>query len=125
MFILEFARRTSTGANGRNELCEQGFNTRRSEITKEEFSADVYSGGKVDLVRVFSVFLLNDYGLGNQFIEIVHGKTGEDFLLNELRLFRMEMLEPDGIFQITKGCFDPPSHGVKLFQLRRRKTVSV
>ena len=125
MLILEFTRGTSTVTNRRNKLREQGFHTRRSEITKEEFSANMYSGRKIDLVRIFSAFLLNDYGLGNQFIEIVHGKTGEDFLLNKLRLFCVEMLEPDGIFQITKRSFDSPSHGVKLFQFRRRKAVSV
>lgn len=109
MLILEFTRGTSTGTNGRNKLREQGFHTRRSEITKEEFSANMYSGRKIDLVRIFSAFLLNDYGLGDQFIEIVHGKTGEDFLLNKLRLFCVEMLEPDGIFQITKRSFDDQS----------------
>ena len=92
MLIFQLTRRITTGANGRNELQEQGFNTRRSEIGQEEFSANVYSGGKIDLVSIFSVFLMNDYGLGNQFIEIVHGKTGEDFLMDELRLFCMEML---------------------------------
>ena len=62
----------------------------------------MYSGREIDLIGVFSVFLLNDYGLGNQFIEVVHGKAGKDFLVNELHLFCVKMLETDSIFQLAK-----------------------
>ena len=72
-------------------------------------SANMYGGRKIDLVGIFSVFLLNDYGLGNQFIEVVHGKAGKDFLVNELHLFCVKMLETDGIFQFTERCFNPPA----------------
>jgi len=46
--------------------------------------------GKCDLIGIFSV-LVNDYGLGNHFTEVVHGKLGKDFLENELHLFCVEM----------------------------------
>lgn len=107
MFILELTRGTSTGTNGRNKLREQGFHTRRSEITKEEFSANMYSSRKIDLVSIFSVFLMNDYGLGNQFIEIVHGKASKDFLLNELRLFCVEIWSPTVYFNSRKEVSIP------------------
>ena len=45
----------------------------------------MYSSRKVDLVGIFSAVLMNDYRQGNQFIEVVHGKAGKDFLMNELR----------------------------------------
>ena len=73
-------------------------------ILKKEFSA---------LVNIFSVFLIIDYGFGNQFIEFVHGKASKDFLMNKLRLFRMAMLETNNIFQFTKRSFDFPSHSAK------------
>ena len=59
-------------------LRKQGFHPRWREITQEELSANMYGGREIDLVGIFSVFLLDDYGLGNQFIEVVHGKTGKD-----------------------------------------------
>ena len=52
----------------------------------------MYSSGEIDLIGMFSAILLNDYGLGNQFIEVVHSEAGKDFLVDELHLFRVEML---------------------------------
>ena len=98
LFRLELTGPTPTGANGRNMLRKQGFNLRWREITQEELSANMYSGREIDLIGIFSVFLLNDYGLGNQFIEVVHSKAGKDFLVNELHLFCVEMLESNGVF---------------------------
>ena len=65
-------------------------------------SANVYGGGKIDLVSIFSAFLMDDYGLGNQFIKVVHGKAGKNFLMNELRLFSVEMLQTNGVFQFAE-----------------------
>lgn len=93
-------------------LRKQGFHPRWREITQEELSANMYGGREIDLVGIFSIFLLNDYGLGNQFIEVVHGKSGKDFLVNELHLFCVKMLEPDGVFQFTERGFNPPAHGI-------------
>ena len=109
---LELTRPTPTGANGRNMLRKQGFHPRWREITQEELSANMYGGREIDFIGIFSVFLLNDYGLGNQFIEVVHSKAGKDFLVNELHLFCVEMLEPNGIFQLSKRGFNPPTHGI-------------
>ncbi len=106
-------------------LRKQGFHPRWRESEQEELSANMYSGREVDLVGIFSVFLLNDYGLGNQFIEVVHGKAGKDFLVNELHLFCVKMLETDGIFQFTERCFNPPAHGIELFQFNRRKVIGI
>ena len=106
-------------------LRKHGFNTRWREITQEELSANMYGGREIDFVSIFSVFLLNDYGLGNQFIEVVHGKSGKDFLVNELHLFCVKMLEPDGVFQFTERCFNPPAHGIELFQFNRRKVIGI
>lgn len=112
LFGLWLTGPTPTGANGRNMLRKQGFNERWREIPKKELSANMYSGGDIDLVKVFSVFLLNDYGLGNQFIEVVHGKTGKDFLANELRLFCVKMLKANGVFEFTERSFNAPAHSI-------------
>ena len=61
----------------------------------------------------------------NQFIEVVHGKAGKDFLVNELHLFCVKMLETDGIFQFTERGFNPPAHSIELFQFIRRKFISI
>ena len=79
-------------------LRKQGFNEGWRDIPKEELSANMYSGREIDLIGVFSAFLLNDYGLGNHFIEIVHSKPGKDFLADELHLFCVEMLEANRVF---------------------------
>ena len=125
LFRLELTRPTPTGANGRNMLRKQGFNTRWREITQEELSANMYGSREIDLIGIFSVFLLNDYGLGNQFIEVVHGKAGKDFLVDELHLFCVEMLEPHGVFQFTERGFNPPTHSVEFPQFLWRKAASV
>ena len=125
LLSLELTRPTPTGANGRNMLRKQGFHPRWREITQEELSANMYGGREIDLVGIFSVFLLNDYGLGNQFIEVVHGKAGKDFLVNELHLFCVEMLEADGIFQFAERSLNSPAHGIELFQFNRRKVIGI
>ena len=73
-------------------LRKQGFNEGWRDIAEEELSANMYSSRGIDLIGIFFATLLNDYGLGNQFIEVVHSETGKDFLVDELHLFRMEML---------------------------------
>ena len=73
-------------------LRKQGFNEGWRDIPKEELSANMYGSREIDLINVFSVFLLNDYGLCNHFIEVVHGETGKDFLADELHLFCVKML---------------------------------
>ena len=73
-------------------LRKQGFNEWWRNIPKKELPANVYSGGEIDLIGMFPAILLNDYGLGNQFIEVIHGETGKDFLVDELHLFCVKML---------------------------------
>ena len=47
--------------------------------------------GEIDLVGVFLLFLLDDYGLGNQLAEVEHSKLCKDFLMNEVHLFRVQL----------------------------------
>ena len=81
----------SAGANGRNVLHKQGFNIRWRDIPQEEFETNMYCVGEIYLIGMFSLPLLNDYGLGNQFAEVVHGEFCKDFLVNELHLFCVQM----------------------------------
>ena len=85
--LRELARVTSAGSNWRNEPQKQSFDIRWSKFSKKEFEANMYGIRKINLVVKFFLSLLNDYGTGNQFTEVVHGKLGKDFLENELRLF--------------------------------------
>ena len=60
---------------------------------------------------LFSRFL-NDYVRGNQFTEIVHGKSGIYLLSDVLHLFALEQTQTNGIFQLTEGSFDAPAQMV-------------
>lgn len=50
------------------------------EFSKKELAANKYSVGKRNRINVFSFPLVDDYGLGNQFTEVVHNEFSEDFL---------------------------------------------
>ena len=86
-FNRELPRIFSTGANGRNKPQKQGFNNGWRDIPTEELQTNMCSIREVDLVGKLFTGLKNDYGLGNQFTEVVHGKLSKDFLENELHLF--------------------------------------
>ena len=73
-------------------LRKQGFNEGWRDIPEKELPTNMYSNGEIDLIGKFSAILLNNYGLSNQFIEVVHGETGKNFLVDELHLFRVKML---------------------------------
>ena len=45
------------------------------------------SGGRADFVIISSVIFMNDYVRGNQFREVVHNETSEDFLKDVVHLF--------------------------------------
>ena len=62
----------TTGTNGRNILLEQGFNIRWMDFSKKERKTNVYSIREIDFVVMLSLSLQNDYGLGNQFAEVIH-----------------------------------------------------
>lgn len=69
----------------------------------------MYGLGKVDLVDILCVTLLNDYGRGNHHGEVVHNQLCEDFLRNVLHLFCVKIEQPDSIFQLAKGSFNSPA----------------
>ncbi len=81
----------SAWSNWRNKLHKHGFNIRWGGILKEEFKANVYSVREINLIGMFSLALLNDYGVCDQFAEVVHSELCKDFLENELHLFCVEM----------------------------------
>ena len=62
----------SAGANGRNIFHKHSFNNWWRDILPEKIKTNMYSVRKVHLIGIFFLFLLNDYGLGNQFTEVVH-----------------------------------------------------
>ena len=84
----------------------------------------MYSSGEVDQVGKFRIALLNDYGRGNQFREVVHGKFRKDFLVDVLHLFCVEVDEAKGVFELTEGSFNSPSSGVEEYKLGGWESVS-
>ena len=81
----------------------------------------MYGGRKVGFVRVLFVALLDDYVRGNQFGEIVHDEPCEDFLEDVLHLFSMEVQKAQSVLKRAKRGFNAPTHGIEIFQFRRRK----
>ena len=81
----------------------------------------MYSSREVDRIGILSAAVLNDYGRGNQFREVVHSELGEDLLVNVLHFFCVEMNEAKGIFELTEGSLDPPTSGIKTLELSGRE----
>ena len=85
----------------------------------------MYSCGKVCLVNILSAFILNDYMRGNQFTEVVHGKSGKNLLGNVLHLFTLEQTQTNGVFELTEGGFNAPTQMVELLQLFCREDIRI
>ena len=69
-------------------LCvKHGFKNGWRDISKEELSANMYCIREINLIGMRFLCLLDDYGLCNQFAEVVHGELGKNLLENELHLF--------------------------------------
>ena len=63
--------------------------------------------------------LLDDYGRGNQFREVVHGQFCKYFLDDVLHFFCMKMDETKRVLEMTEGSFDAPTSGIEFFKLIR------
>ena len=87
---FRFTRCASSWADRYDLLLNQGFNFGWSYISPEELSANMCGCSKVCLVNILSAFFLNDYVRGNQFTEVVHGKSGKDLLGDILHLFALK-----------------------------------
>lgn len=55
--------------------------------SKEELSANMYCIREINLIGMRFLCLPDDYGLCNQFAEVVHGELGKNLLENELHFF--------------------------------------
>ena len=104
---------------------EMRASTRGGDTSPKELPANMYSGGKVGLVSVFSVFFLNDRVRGDQFSEVVHDETGKDFLEDVLHLFRVKGEQSKSIFELAERGLNTPAHGIELFKFRRWKLIGV
>ena len=91
MFRGHFTRPASAGANGRNMPSNESFNIGWRHIIKKELPTNMYSDREVYFIRILTVGFLDDYVRGNQLREIVHDKSGKDFLVYVLHLFCMKM----------------------------------
>ena len=81
----------------------------------------MYDSREVDRIGILGAAVLNDYGRGNQFREVVHGELSEDLLINVLHFFCVEMNKTKGIFELTEGSLDPPTSGIKTLELSGRE----
>ena len=86
-FLRQLTSIFSTEANGRNISHKHGFKNGWRNISKEELSANMYCIREINLIGMRFLCLPDDYGLCNQFAEVVHGELGKNLLENELHLF--------------------------------------
>ena len=82
-------------------------------------------GGKssVHTVGIFALWLHKTGMQAKQGRKIVERHFSKDLLHNERTLFRMEVCECKGIFQIPKRSFNTPAFVVKHTEQRGRKAV--
>ena len=64
------------------------------------------SDSEICLIGIFAVCFMRDYGRGNQFSKVVHDESGKDLLVYVLHLFRVEMEQPNSIFQFPERSFN-------------------
>ncbi len=83
------------------------------------------SGSKICFIGIFAVGFMKDYGRGNQFGKVVHDESGKNLLVYVLQLFCVKMEQSDGIFEFPEGSFNAPTHGIKFFELLRRKSIGI
>lgn len=117
----QLTRRGSAWSDRRNQAGKEGFKIGWRHIPKEELSANVYSGRKVDLVGVLSANHRNHRARGDELGEVVHDKAGKNFLKDVLHFFRMEGRQTNGIFEMAEGSFNAPTSSIKGFKDIRRE----
>ena len=83
----------------------------------------MYSSREVDGIGKLGAALLNDYGRGNQFREVVHSELRKDFLVNVLHFFCMEVDKAKGIFEMTERSLNAPASCIEEFEFSRRKSI--
>ena len=109
------ARCTSSRTNRYDLQFNQGFDFGWRYSSPEELSAYMYGCGKVCLVNILSAFILNDYVRGNQFTEVVHGKSGKNLLGNVLHLFTLKQAQTNGVFKLAERSFNAPAEMIEVF----------
>ena len=92
----------------------QVFDFRWRYCSPEKLSANMYGCGKVCLVNILSAFILSDYVRGNQFTEVVHGKSGKYLLGDVLHLFALEQAQTNSVFELTKRSFNAPAKMIEV-----------
>ena len=117
----QISQAASAWANGGDISANNSFNIGWRHITKEELPANMDGDSKVCLVGIFIVGFMEDYGRGNQFCEVVHDKSGKDFLANVLHFFCVKMQQANCVFEFPERGFNAPAHGIEAFELVRRK----
>lgn len=58
----------------------KSFSIGWGHIPTKDLTVNMYRVREVDLIKILSVLLTNDYGLGNQFGEVAYSETSKDFL---------------------------------------------
>ena len=55
--------------------------------------------------------------------KVIEDQACPYFLFDESQFFRMEVNKAYSVFQLAEGCFDSPTHMVKLFDIIQRKIL--
>ena len=73
----------------------------------------MYCIREINLIGMRFLCLPDDYGLCNQFAEVVHGELGKNLLEDELHLFCVEMKKSQSVFQVAERGLNTPAHRIK------------
>ena len=85
---------------------------------------DVDGSGEIKLVHMGSCTVENGGVRGHQFAKIVQDQACEDFLSDELRSFRVKMLQANGMLEITKSSFNPPALVIHFLESGGKESLS-
>lgn len=75
----------------------------------EERPADMDCGTEIYFIVILCFPLFNYCMVHQGLCEVICNHSCPDFLLHVFRFICMEITEPDRIFQLTEGCFNPPA----------------
>ena len=124
----DFARVGAIGPDREQEFADERDDIGRRIIgfqEEERMTDDVDGGGEIKLVHMGSCTIENGGVRCYQFAKIVQDQACEDFLSDELRSFRVKMLQANGMLEITESGFNAPALVIHFLEFGGREGISV
>ena len=86
---------------------------------------DVDGGREIKLVHMGNCTVEDGGVRCHQFAKIVQDQACEDFLSDELRSFRVKMLQANGMLEIAEGGFNAPALVIHFLEFGGREGIPV